>query len=250
MDQDVVDQAGAADPGGDRDQHRAAVQLGDRRKVVGIARLQVLGLDPRRRQLARARPRSPAASDSARARALDRAQRPRERRRPLALRRVEVGVARAHRQPVGLAHDRQRLDPHRDVEVAGHAPDHRQPAGRPSGRSRRRRADVLKSLATTVVTPRKCSGPRRAGSPQRTSVRPLDLDRRWRSLPGRPPRPAARRPGRRRPRRRAGVALLVARVAVEVLAGPNWVGLTKRLMTTTSHSARAARSSERWPSCR
>ena len=71
---------------------------------------------------------------------LDRAQRPRERRRPLAVRRAEVGVARAHRQAVGLAHDRQRLDPHREVEVAHHAADRPPPAGRPSGRSRRRRA--------------------------------------------------------------------------------------------------------------
>ena len=47
------------------------------------------------------------------------------------------------------------------------------------------------------------------------------------------------------------VALLVARIAVEVLARPELrAGLTKRLMTTTSHSSRAARSSERWPSCR
>ena len=33
-------------------------------------------------------------------------------------------MRRAHRQPVGLAHGRQHLDPHREVEVAGHAADH------------------------------------------------------------------------------------------------------------------------------
>ena len=76
----------------------------------------------------------------------------------------------------------------------------------------------MKSLATTVVTPRKWPGPRRAGSPSRTSVRPSTstavakpsrvdlLDR------GRVDEVDAGLGGEPR------VALLVARVAVEVLA--------------------------------
>ena len=55
--------------------------------------------------------------------ALGGAQRAREGDGALAGVGVEVGVARAHRQPVGLAHRRQHLDPHREVEVAGHPPD-------------------------------------------------------------------------------------------------------------------------------
>ena len=67
----------------------------------------------------------PAASDPSRAPLLGRPQGPRERDGPLAVLVAEVGVARAHRQAVGLAHGRHRPDPHREVEVAGHAPDHR-----------------------------------------------------------------------------------------------------------------------------
>ena len=61
--------------------------------------------------------------------ALDRGERARERRGALAVARVEVGVARAHRQAVGLADDRQHLDPHREVEVGDHAADHRRLLG-------------------------------------------------------------------------------------------------------------------------
>ena len=38
---------------------------------------------------------------------------------------TQVGVAGAHRQTIGFAHGRQHLDPHREVEVAGHATDDR-----------------------------------------------------------------------------------------------------------------------------
>src|SRR5919204_6169746 len=65
----VVDQAGPADPGRDRDQDRAAVEGLGRRERLGVARLEVVGLDPgalelgpgggerRRRRPARARRR-------------------------------------------------------------------------------------------------------------------------------------------------------------------------------------------------
>ena len=58
----------------------------------------------------------------------------------------------------------------------------------------------LNSFATTVVTPRKCSAPRRSGSPSRTSVSGRRPRPRSRTRAGTP----RRRPGRRRgrPRRR------------------------------------------------
>ncbi len=135
--------------------------------------------------------------------ALDLAQRPRERRRPLAILGAEVGVARAHRQAVGLAHDRQRLDPHREVEVADHAPDHDRLLGvllaevgdvgpdrvEELGDDGGDAAEVL-GTATGGVAIRE---PRSAHSPRRW----------WRSRRGTPPRPAARRSSRRRPRRPA-----------------------------------------------
>ena len=49
--------------------------------------------------------------------------------------------------------------------------------------------------------------------------------------------------------RRGGIALGIARIRAEILAsGANCVGFTKRLTTTKSFAARAARISERWPS--
>src|SRR5204862_364506 len=48
----------------------------------------------------------------------------RERGGAAALLRLQVGVARAHRQTVGLTHRRQHLDPDREVEVASHAADY------------------------------------------------------------------------------------------------------------------------------
>ena len=68
-------------------------------------------------------------SDSSRAPRSAVRERPREGGGALAGLGVEVGVARAHRQAVGLAHGRQHLDPHREVEVADHAPDHRRLLG-------------------------------------------------------------------------------------------------------------------------
>ena len=128
-DQDVVDQSRAADPGGDGDQDRAAVQLGDRLERLGVAGLQVLGLDRRRRRARGGRPRGRRRA-SPRGRSRSAAARARESATARSRSRgVEVGVARAHRQAVGLAHGRQHLDPQREVEVADHAPDHRRLLG-------------------------------------------------------------------------------------------------------------------------
>ena len=141
-------------------------------EVLGVARLEVLGLDPGRGELAAGRGERRGgvglARQPRRSAALRRAA---QRRRALALRRAQVGVARAHREPVGLAHGRHDLDLDREVEVA-----------RPSARittacwasfwpkKATSGPTVLNSFATTVVTPRKCSGPRRCGSPSSTSV--------------------------------------------------------------------------------
>ena len=67
-------------------------------------------------------------------------ERPVQRRSALAVGGGEVGIPRGHRQAVGLADRRAHLDPGRKVEVTDHAAEPRAPAGRPSGRSRRRRA--------------------------------------------------------------------------------------------------------------
>ena len=50
--------------------------------------------------------------------------------------------------------------------------------------------------------------------------------------------------------REAAVARQVARVAGQVLVGPNWSGLTKMLMTTASARRRASSTRARWPSWR
>ena len=100
---------------------------------------------------------------------------------------------------------------------------------------------VLKSFATTVVTPSEVLGPARAGSP-----RGPRSDRS--TGPGREAvgidvaRGRARRRGRRPPPRRArGRGPRRAGSASRSSPGRNCAGLTKRLMTTTSHSSRAAR---------
>ena len=76
---------------------------------------------------------------------------------------------------------------------------------------------MLSSLQTTVVTPLKCAAPRRAGSPSSTSVRPLDADRGGEAV-------GVDLLGRRGEQQvdalglgQLGVALLVARVGVQVL---------------------------------
>ena len=78
---------------------------------------------------------------------------------------------------------------------------------------------MLSSLVTTVVTPAKCSGPRCSGAPSSTPVSAADDARSCRSRAGRP-RSAAGANSRSTPSASAscGVALLVARVGVQVLA--------------------------------
>ena len=94
-------------------------------QALGVARLQVLGLDAGGARLGAGRLEAGASAISSRCRhRLGRAGPAKSANRPLALRGVEIGVAGAHRQAVGLADDRQHLDPHREVEVADHAPDH------------------------------------------------------------------------------------------------------------------------------
>ena len=161
----------------------------------------------------------PASSDSSRARRSAAAQRPRERDGALAVAGAQVGVSRAHRQPVRLAHGRQPLDPHRDVEVAHHAPDHRQLLGVLLAEVGDVGLTVLKSLATTVVTPRKWLGPAPRGVAVEDLGQALDLDRGREAVGvdlldrGRVDEVDAGLGGEPR------VALLVARVALEVLAG-------------------------------
>ena len=128
-DQDVVDQPRRADLGGD-----ARPEPGARRArppARGSRRRAPPGTRARsRRRPARARPASSAGRQRpARGLALGRGSARESAVGALALARVEVGVARAHRQAVGLAHGRQHLDPHREVEVADHAPDHRRLLG-------------------------------------------------------------------------------------------------------------------------
>ena len=100
------------------------LSIGSRR--LGVARLEVLGLDRRpRSRTARAASSAAAVGRAWAAASCGGAQRPATgrsaRSRSSAL---EVGVARRHRQAVGLADGRQDLDLDREVEVADHPPDH------------------------------------------------------------------------------------------------------------------------------
>ena len=92
---------------------------------LGVARLQVLRLDARARELrARGSQRGRGRGLAARDRALGGAQGAVQRGGALALGVVQVGVARAQREPVGLAHRGHHDDLDREVEVARHPPDH------------------------------------------------------------------------------------------------------------------------------
>ena len=118
---------------------------------------------------------------------------PAERQRPRPLGRRQVGVARAHRQPVRLAHDghphhldargagprASRADDLQLLEVLLAEQRHVRP-----GRAR-------SSLVTTVATPRKCPGRR---SPHRPCLQPVDLDEGLVARPGTSPRPRGRTP--------------------------------------------------------
>ena len=218
LDQDVVDQPRAADAGGDREQDRPAVELGDRGEVVGVARLEVLGLDPGGRELGAGRvDRRPAATPPGRARSAARSARESAAARSRSP-GLQVGVARAHRQPVGLAHGRQPLDPDGDVEVADHAPDHRQLLGVLLAEVGDLGLDRVEELGDDGGDAAEVPG----AAPRRVAVehlgQALDLDRGREALGidlldrGRVDVVDAGLGGEPR------VALLVARVAVEVLA--------------------------------
>ena len=99
---------------------------------------------------------------------------------------------------------------------------------------------MLKSLATTVVTPSEVLGAAR-GALERLGE-PRDADGGREPRRGRPPRAAgAKRRSTPLAGGQRGVAGLVARVGGEVLAGPNCAGLTNSETTTTSQAlARAA----------
>ena len=172
-DHHVVDQPRAPDPRGDGDQHGPPVEALARGQVVGVARLDVLGLDPGRGELAAGRcergaggavsPRRTAAAAALRAAA---AAPPRARAPPRSGRRC-ASSSRARRARARSARRRSRPRSRgratiRSTTTACWASFW--PKKATSGPT------VLNSFATTVVTPRKCSGPRRCGSPSSTSV--------------------------------------------------------------------------------
>ena len=93
--------------------------------VVGVHERQVLGLDGEagHRGAGRREQRLGGAL-TARGELARGLQRARQRQRARALLGAQQRVAAGHRQPVGLAHRRQRLDPHGQVQVGHQAADH------------------------------------------------------------------------------------------------------------------------------
>ena len=94
---------------------------------------------------------------------------------------------------------------------------------------------MLRSFATTVVTPRKWLGAAACRVAAEDVGEALDLDVRREARRGRPRRRPGRRRCRRRPRRPARRSRSSSRgYASRSSPSPNCVGFTKRLMTTTS----------------
>ena len=120
----VVDQPGRADARRDRQQRRP-LQASTGSSVSGSHERQVLGLDVERahrlarRSTSASAERSP--SETAAAAAASALGSASARARSS---RLKMGVAARHRQPVGLAHRRTRLDAHRHVQVLDQAADH------------------------------------------------------------------------------------------------------------------------------
>ena len=105
-----------------RDEHRPLAEAVDRLQGLRVAGLEVLGLDTGGGELGAGGVETGGEGLGA-GPALGGGEGARERRRPLAVGRLQVGIAAAHRQAVGLAHGRDHLYPHREVEVADHAED-------------------------------------------------------------------------------------------------------------------------------
>ena len=216
----VVDQARAADAGGDGDE-RLAVERGPRGQGLRGARAR--GTRARRRAsciAARAAPRSragvalAAASDASAARSARCSASARSRSSP---RRWTLRLDSA--RPSGSRTVGRDLDAHRQVEVGDEPADHERLLGvLLAEEGDVGAATMLSSLVTTVVTPWKCSAPRWAPSSVSVSAPPtgtvvakpgrVDLARprgeqhvgaRLRGQRGVvAPRRAGRRPGRRR----------------------------------------------------
>jgi hypothetical protein len=147
-------------------------------------------------------------------------QRSAERARP-----GQIRVARAHGQAVRIAHDRARRSRRREVEVARPCAGSARPAAGPSGRTPRRRAHQVEQLRHDRQHALEVAGTEPAAQPVRAparapSPRPPAVGIHPRSAGANSSVDAAAAASSR-------VPLQVARVAVEVLAGPNWSGLTK-----------------------
>ena len=220
---DVVDETGGADADGAGEDGR-----------VEVRDLDVVDLETVRR-----------CELGERALAVARRQRSRERERAPALVRREERVARREGEAVRVADGRNDAELDLEREVADQRPDHLDLLRVLLAEVRARRADDREELehdrrdaAEVARGGTVLRGSSRARSRRPTSGSRADTSRR----------------GRGEDEVDAGlageleVARLVARVAGEVGLSANCAGLTNRLMTTVSLSARAARSSARCPS--
>src|ERR671923_174466 len=103
FDHDVVDQAGPADPRGDRHQYGPPIESRCRSEELGVAGLQVLGLDLRPLELRPRRLERDLDPLLARLRDFPRGlEAPRQGSRPGTLLGAQIRVPRAHREPVWL----------------------------------------------------------------------------------------------------------------------------------------------------
>ena len=168
---------------------------------------------------------------------------PIQRRRSLARHRIEIGVARAHRQAVGLAHDRARHDADRDVEIAHEPPDDEHllrvllaEVGRIGG-------DDLQQLGDDGRDPVEVAGPAVRTAQHFGDARDVDAGGepvRVDLLDGRGEEDVGARVAGQR-----GVRSSLRGYAPRSSFAPNWVGLTNSDTMTRSVSVRACRTRER-----
>ena len=122
FDCDVVQQPGLSEPGGDQ---QPAGSIGRRGTQPGVAQLQVVDAD-RGHGVEHGTRRGERGLRTGRRGVHPGQQRRRERRGQFALHRIQVAVARRHRQPIRFPHGGHPDHVDTNVEVGHHLPDHRQ----------------------------------------------------------------------------------------------------------------------------
>ena len=169
-------------------------------------------------------------------------QRAMQRGRLLPLGRVEITIARAHREPVGLAQRRPHAQLDRHAQVRDHALHQHEllivllPEEQHVGRHDVQQPADDRRDAVEVPRP---AGAAQLAAQRRQLHSHCLLERRTDRSPPRPARTAGRRcrPPRSAPRRRRACAGTRAKSSL----GPNCVGLTKMLMTTRRAACGAER---------